>query len=136
MNERQKNKEISMGLICPYCGFRSELINSSFVYNKSYGLMRICFKCDAYVGCHKGTDKSLGRLANSELREAKKKAHFFFDKLWNKDNKGSRKLAYAELAMHLDIPIKECHIGMFDVDRCEKTIDYSIGKCNFWQKNS
>jgi hypothetical protein len=45
------------------------------------------------VGCHKGTTKPLGRLADAELREWKKRAHAAFDPvwqaLWQRENAGS-----------------------------------------------
>ena len=73
--------QILTGLICPYCGGETAYIDSCRVYGRSYGMMYICRPCDAWVGVHKGTDKALGRLANKELREAKKEAHFWFDKI-------------------------------------------------------
>ena len=72
------NTLLYAGLICPYCGNNSEYIDSSFIYGKSYGMIYLCRPCEAYVGVHKGTDKALGRLANKELRESKKEAHFYF----------------------------------------------------------
>ncbi|MBL0255764.1 MAG: hypothetical protein IPQ27_12795, partial [Chitinophagaceae bacterium] len=44
------------GLVCPYCGNKTEYIDSSFIYGKSYGMIYICKPYDAYVGVHKGTD--------------------------------------------------------------------------------
>ncbi len=42
---------ILSGQVCPYCGKKTELINSAEVYaGKSYGWMYICRDCDAYVG--------------------------------------------------------------------------------------
>ena len=75
-------------------------------------------KCDAYVGCQKGTDRPLGRLANPELRFWKKKAHDTFDKLW-KHGEMNRTNAYAWLSRELAITPDKCHIGMFDVDQCK-----------------
>jgi hypothetical protein len=56
--------EILSGKICPYCKAKTSFVDSSLIYNKSYGMIYICFECDAYVGCHKGTDKAKGSLAN------------------------------------------------------------------------
>jgi hypothetical protein len=106
---------------CPYCGAKVALKDSSIVYGKSYGKMWICSnwpKCDAYVGCQRGSDKPLGRLANPELRYWKKQAHSKFDKLWH-SGEMSRAEAYLWLSRSLDIPQDECHIGMFDIDRCK-----------------
>lgn len=108
---------------CPYCGYEAEFVDSSRVYNgKSYGRIWLCSqypKCDAYVGVHRGTRRPLGRMANSELREAKKRAHAAFDPLWKRSM--ARKDAYVWLAGQLGIPVNKCHIGMFDVELCERT---------------
>lgn len=126
--------EILTGKICPYCGKPTEFVDSSVIYGISYGMIYLCQDCDAYVGVHKGTDKSLGRLANSELREAKKQAHYYFDKiaktgLINKiykkyiPNISNRNKAYKWLSLQLNIPVKNCHIGMFDIPECKKVIE-------------
>lgn len=73
--------EIFTGKICPYCGKPTEYVDSSVIYGRSYGMIYLCRDCRAYVGVHKGTDQALGRLANAELRKAKKEAHFYFDQI-------------------------------------------------------
>lgn len=61
---------------CPYCGGKVLFSKTSdIIYGKNYSAIYYCEhypKCDAYVGTHKGTTKSLGRLANKELREKRK----------------------------------------------------------------
>jgi hypothetical protein len=106
--------------ICPYCGNRSVCIDSAEVYSRSYGPIWICRPCHAWVGCHKGTKKPLGRLADAELREAKKAAHAAFDPLF-KDT-GLRNEGYRWLAMRMGLGRDECHIGMFDVDQCNAVV--------------
>jgi hypothetical protein len=106
---------------CPYCGAEVVCKDSAVIYGTSYGKVLICSKwpkCDAYVGCQKGTNKPLGRLANPELRFWKKQAHSKFDKLWQHGDM-SRNDAYAWLSRELSIPSSKCHIGMFDVDQCK-----------------
>lgn len=110
---------------CPYCGKQAEFVDSIEIYGKSYGMAYLCRGCDAYVGCHKGTDKPLGRLANHELRKWKMRAHAAFDLLW-KCRFMRRWQAYAWLADELNVPAEQCHIGMFDVDMCQKAIDVSL----------
>lgn len=63
----------------------------------------------------------LGRLANAELRALKQKAHTVFDRVW-KENLTTRKSAYALLAARLGIKNSACHIGMFDLELCKRTI--------------
>ena len=80
-----------MKVYCPYCGKEAELIDSSVIYGRSYGMAYICFDCDAYVGTHKGTEKPLGRLANAELRKWKMRAHDAFDPIWKSRKMSVRK---------------------------------------------
>ena len=116
---------------CPYCGKTAELVDDEAIYGRSYGHKAYwCKPCDAYVGCHKGTDKPLGRLANAELRKWKMRAHAAFDLLW-KGRFMRRWQAYAWLASELDIPSEKCHIGMMDIDMCQKVIDVTL---NFLRK--
>lgn len=112
--------------MCPYCGRRARLVNGYAIYrragsrlgNRSYWL---CSPCNAYVGCHPGTDRALGRLANSELRAWKQRAHRAFDPLWRRGPM-RRKDAYYWLSRRLGIPLRECHIGEFDVALCKLTV--------------
>jgi hypothetical protein len=66
-------------------------------------------------------------MANTELREWKKKAHAVFDPLW-KYGRMDRSEAYRWLAAELTLPSAECHIGMFDIDMCERVIWAVIGR--------
>lgn len=117
----QEQKEILKGKICPYCKKPTEFCDSSIVYNKSFGMIYYCKDCNAWVGVHKGTDRALGRLANSELREFKKEAHKYFDQIW-KLNYMSRKEAYAWLASGISVPQEYVHIGMLSVKTCKEVI--------------
>lgn len=110
---------------CPYCSKKAELKDSSVIYGKSYGLIYICSdypSCDSYVGVHPGTTIPLGRMANKELREYKKKVHVLFDPLW-KGKKIRRNEAYKRLSDALNLSTKECHVGMFDVETCKRAIE-------------
>lgn len=119
--------------ICPYCGKNSELTNGSAIYPSRKDLadrsFYLCRPCDAYVGCHKGTSKPLGRLANKSLRIAKQHAHAAFDPLWQTkmqreqvSKRVARQAGYEWLARCMGISVAECHIGMFDVRQCEQVI--------------
>jgi len=134
VSQHSSNEMLYAGLVCPYCGNNTEYIDSSVIYGKSYGMIYLCSPCDAYVGVHKGTDKSLGILANKELREAKKEAHYYFDqiaktglinKIWKEyiPNLGNRNKAYLWLSKQMNIPKEYCHIGMFDVAECKKVVE-------------
>tara|TARA_Y100000310_G_C20598044_1_gene771534 strand:- start:103 stop:510 length:408 start_codon:yes stop_codon:yes gene_type:complete len=123
------NKLVSQGKICPYCNSEPEFVDSSEVYGKSYGMIYLCRKCDAYVGVHKGTNKALGRLANKELRGYKKEAHKYFDNLWKRaiaqgrSKKDARKSAYKWLSVELEMHVDNTHIGMFDIMLCRRVIE-------------
>jgi len=118
----------NQGMVCPYCGGKVKIVDSKVIYGVSYGVSYgnayVCSffpGCDSYVGCHKGTDKPLGTLANSELRKLRNKCHLLFDSLW-KSGKKDRDSAYAMLRHTLNLSKDECHIAMFDVDTCRRVI--------------
>lgn len=117
---------------CPYCNHLAELTNSAEVYGgRDFGKMVWrCRRCEAWVGCHPGTNTPLGRLANAELRKAKIAAHDAFDSLWRRKHvkeggsKGrARGAGYRWLAEQLGIEPASCHIGMFDVELCKRVVE-------------
>ena len=119
-------------LICPYCQQSAELVTGKEIYPHRADLARKyfhrCAPCGAYVGCHDagsgqgdGT-RPLGRLANAELRHAKRDAHAAFDPIW-KSRSLSRKAAYAWLSGELGLPVEQCHIGEFDVAQCVAVVE-------------
>lgn len=110
---------------CPYCHRAGELVSGAAVYpyrldlrGKSFWR---CEPCKAWVGCHPGTIKPLGRLANAELRAAKQRAHAAFDPLWKSGAMG-RAEAYGWLADAIGVSRANCHIGMMDVDACSAVV--------------
>lgn len=109
---------------CDYCGRRAEYVDSAEIYHgKSYGMIYLCRPCRAYVGVHDGTNKPLGRLADAELREWKKRAHAAFDPIWQQGRfRKKRNKAYAWLAEKMGLTKEETHIGMFDVPQCKQVI--------------
>jgi zinc-finger-containing domain len=109
-------------VICPYCGKKAELSTGKRIYPHRLDLHKllfyVCWKCQAWVGCHK-SGRPLGRLADEKLRKAKIAAHDSFDRIW-KSGRLTRTEAYKWLAEKLKIPVEECHIGMFDLDTCQR----------------
>ncbi len=122
------NPLVYQGKICPYCGSPTEYVDSSVVYTKSYGMIYLCSPCKAFVGVHKGTDKALGRLANEELREWKKKAHAVFDPIWEEAmNRGASKFearnnTYQWLSEAMGKKY-QVHIGQSDVEECKQIVE-------------
>lgn len=115
--------------VCPYCTRAAKLVKGDTIYPKRENLFSLnfwlCEDCWAYVGCHaKGYGQGSGKkpfgiLANKQLRAAKSSTHRLFDPLWQK-GKMKRPEAYKWLAAKLGIKFDECHIGMFDLEMCEK----------------
>lgn len=122
MTSEAEMKEIFEGKICPYCKQPTEFVDSSEVYRESHGMIYLCRPCRAWVRIHKDSEAAaLGRLANAELREWKKKAHDAFDPIW-KSNLMSREQAYAWLSEKLKVPRHYTHIGFFGVETCKKLV--------------
>jgi len=122
----KEQKLIFAGKICPYCKNPTVFVDSSEVYNKSYGMIYLCRPCSAWVGIHKDSKaKSLGRLANAELREWKKKAHAAFDPIY-KSNYKTRHEAYDWLSIVLKIPRHYTHIGYFNLETCKKVVEICL----------
>ena len=109
---------------CPYCGYEAKLVDSKEIYGKSYGKAWVCSfypGCDSYVGCHPGTEKPLGTMADKKLRKLRNECHLLFDSIW-KSGKKDRSSAYAMLRHTLKISEENCHIAMFDVATCKSLI--------------
>lgn len=108
-----------MIISCPYCGLSAKLVGGDAIYPHRQDLYEKkfyqCAPCDAFVGCHKGMDRPFGTMANAELREMRKRAHYYFDQLWNACDVGSRSAAYKWLSRKLEIERSKCHIGMMDL---------------------
>lgn len=116
---------VLLGWSCPYCGNPTKLVDSSEIYGRSIGgKCWYCKPCHAWVGCHKDSDRALGRVANKQLRELKHQAHEAFDRIW-KDGHLPRSAAYELLSIAFDLPPEQTHIGMFDEELCEKVIALS-----------
>lgn len=117
--------------ICRYCGSPVVYTSNAEIYGKEYGTGKcyLCRNCRAFVGVHPGTDTPLGTLANEELREWRKEAHFWFDRIWKKPTRiTTRYNAYGYLARKMGLPREETHIGMFEIEQCKKVIEFSKEK--------
>lgn len=115
---------------CPYCNNEPELVGGDVIYphrpDLAFLKFFLCRPCDARVGCHRGTTRPLGRLANAELRQAKMAAHNAFDPLWKFNafygQQLKRTQAYEWLAGKLGIEVDRCHIGYMDIETCERVV--------------
>lgn len=117
---------------CPYCTRAAKLVTGVVIYPHRPDLYEKwfwqCAPCDAMVGTHVNSHRHhpLGRLANAELRTLKQRCHAIFDPVWKKGGI-DRNEAYKRLAEKMNIPRTECHIGLFDEDRCRRALE--ILKC-------
>ena len=116
--------------ICRYCGGVIRLVPAAKIYGtaavKRLGLEKEyiyqCQNCNARVGCHKGTTRPLGNVANETLRLKRMETHRVFDAFWK--NRGLRRSqGYRWLAEQMDLPKSRTHIGGFEMDQCQKVID-------------
>jgi len=117
------------GTQCPYCNKPTDFVDSIEVYQQSYGMIYLCRPCQAWVNVHhQNSDQSFGFVARKDLRDLRHRCHQLFDPLWQlKVTAGAKKQkAQADarkwLADKLGINVVECHIGMFDNDKCHRTI--------------
>lgn len=112
--------------VCPYCKATAEKVTGKEIYPHRPDLYPLvfyrCTPCGAHVGCHRGTDKPLGMLANADLRTARICAHEAFDQLWREKLPGkmTRSQAYFWLADKLGLSVEKCHIGMFNEAQCRQ----------------
>jgi hypothetical protein len=110
---------------CQYCKQPAELVGGDVIYPHRPDLAGKkfwhCAPCRAYVGCHPGTTKHLGLLANAELRKLKSHVHTAFDPLWRHHGM-TRAQAYLWLAEGLGIDRRQCHVGMFNEERCRAAL--------------
>lgn len=112
---------------CLHCESTCRLTTGAEVYPPRQDLHEkffyICDHCDARVGCHELTKNPLGHAANKATRDARSKLHkLMLDPLWKKvpepDQKVVRRGVYKFLARALGIDPKDCHTGMFTIERC------------------
>ena len=115
--------------ICRYCGGVIRLVPAESVYGKSARKLGMvgeqlyqCQNCNARVGCHKGTARPLGNVANEVLRLKRVEAHHVFDAMWRSNNM-SRTQAYKWLSQQMRIPVDDTHIGGFEMEQCQQVID-------------
>ena len=110
-------------MICPYCGKEAIWCENKEVYGINYGKSYMCYfckPCNAYVGCHTNSKTPLGTMANSELREWRKKAHQVFDPLWEQRHMRRRYL-YQKMSEYFG---KQIHIGEANIEECKRIIEW------------
>ena len=123
---------------CDYCGRQAELVDGSVVYPGNERVVGkffwFCKPCDAWTATHENspTHKPLGRLANGELRESRKRALSAFNPLWmagyamlsQAGHTGSKThcigIAYKWLSERMGMSTRACHIGVMNPQQCDQ----------------
>lgn len=106
---------------CPDCGAKLVLKNSK--HGKFYGCEKWAeTKCTGAIGCHPGTDRSLGIPANKETRDLRIQAHEVFDELW-RNSSMTRRESYRWMEKELNLKPEEAHIGRFNAEQCRQLIE-------------
>lgn len=115
--------------ICRYCGGVIRPVPARLIYGeaaKRLGMqhewIHQCQNCNARVGCHKGTKRPLGNVANEVLRLKRMETHQIFDVFWKAQGM-SRTQGYKWLARQMKLPESRTHIGGFEMDQCQRVID-------------
>lgn len=109
---------------CPYCKKPAKLVDSSIIYGRSFGWLWLC-NCkvgNSYVGCHAGTKRPVGTLADTQTRAMRKRANAAFDPIW-RTGRMTRREAYMWLAHELGLSAEQAHIAMSDAAQCIQIID-------------
>lgn len=63
-------------------------------------------------------------MLNNSVKYWRHQAHKYFDIIWMEGHV-ERDLLYGHLADYLKLSKEECHIKLFDVEKCKEVIDWS-----------
>lgn len=105
--------------------------DNCIIYGRNQGdwpRVWFCRNCRATVSCHPGTNYPMGKMATTETRRARYRAHKYFDKIFRKHKIMSRTDAYFWLANVMHVPRNQCHISHFNVEQCERVVELSRDK--------
>lgn len=128
MKKTSKKLSYTKPVLCIHCNNPSKLVKGKIIYphrkDLYYKYFYLCKSCNAYVGCHQGTNTPYGTPVKAELRKLRNQAHKYFDKLWQ-SGLLTRFEAYKQLANYMELHINDTHIGMFNEKQCEEVIMFS-----------
>lgn len=120
---------MEVSTICRYCGGKIRMVPARAIYGGAVKRLKMeheyiyqCQNCNARVGCHKGTKRPLGNVANETLRLKRMETHQVFDAFWRAAGM-SRSQAYKWLAGQMSLAEEQTHIGSFEMDECAKVIE-------------
>ena len=104
----------------PLLRWEDHQVHDPRLYPKGREPIYLCVNCNAYVGCYPD-GRPMGKVANTVLRLKRQETHRIFDQFWKKQG-WSRSAAYRWLARSLNIPEQDAHIGLMEMDECERVI--------------
>lgn len=115
--------------VCPYCGQKAVIRPAEYVHGAQTiepgTKLYVCSGypvCDAYVGVHKGSKRPYGTLANSALRNKRIRTHRELNKLVQAGVMNKSEV-YQWLAIQLNLPYSETHIGYFTEEMCDQAME-------------
>lgn len=106
-------------VLCGECGALMILRKSPRFKSPFYGCSRFP-ECRGSHGAHPD-GRPLGIPANKATKEARIKAHEYFDRLWLSTITMTRRKAYKMLAERMGVA--EIHIGESDIATCKRIIE-------------
>lgn len=114
--------------VCNICGGEVILISNALIYRKPKGSGKcyVCTCCGARVGTHiKKPSEAYGILSDREMRKARMRCHELLDIHWRhkKHRVRYRSAMYKWLAKKMQIDVKACHIGRFDMEKLNMAIE-------------
>ncbi len=122
--------------VCDDCGNTARLVlagDSAYPYLEDHGPVWICASCQAWIGVRPRSRQHtpLGRLANADLRDAKKRLHDVLEPLvvakMRRDGVKpfeARGKAIKWLASELNFTLSTPSIHALTLDQCEQAIRY------------
>ena len=129
---------MSKPLICPSCSAPAVLVRFGTEAPTHEWRCARYPECDNAVGCHDGSTKPMGTLADLPTRRMRRNAHGVFDQVWRLEQKvrghhnlgmaAARLNAYRWLSRQMGLSVDNCHIGLMDSENCKRVIALCEGR--------
>ena len=113
LQRRRKHRE---NLICPTHNLPMKMCHTQF------GDRWNCSVKGCDVSCWSGHTSTPADIRTRKLRN---QCHDVFDPLW-KNGGWSRETAYSKLAEFMQVSQKDCHIGYFNAEQCERATQWAL----------
>lgn len=110
---------------CRYCTGEVIFTTNDYLYGRRYGkhpYLYICKNCKASVGVHPDSNIPLGTLADTYLKDHRKRAKALFFQ-YTHFRGMSRSQAYKFLRTRYELPPNEAHFGMMEAPILKRIIE-------------